>query len=39
MEKLAANFLQGQTLAQAEQGKPNGAATPKNGKATNGKHP
>lgn len=40
MEKLAANFLQGQTLAQAEQGKPtNGAATPKNGKSANGKHP
>lgn len=39
MEQLAANFLQGQTLAQAEQGKPNGAAAPKNGKSANGKHP
>jgi len=38
MEQLAANFLQGQTLAQA-QGAPNGAAAPKNGKPTNGKHP
>jgi hypothetical protein len=38
MEKLAANFLQGQTLAQAQQTAPNGAAAPKNGKPTNGKH-
>jgi hypothetical protein len=39
MEQLAANFLQGQTLAQAQQTAPNGAAAPKNGKPTNGKHP
>jgi hypothetical protein len=40
MEQLAANFLQGQSLAQAQaQGAPNGAAAPKNGKPTNGKHP
>lgn len=36
MEKLAANFLSGQQMAQAE-GAANGAA--KNGKSTNGKHP
>ncbi len=39
MEQLAANFLQGQTLAQAQQGAPNGSPGPKNGKPTNGKHP
>jgi hypothetical protein len=39
MEKLAANFLSGQQLAQAEVAKTNGAA-PKNGKPNgNGKHP
>jgi hypothetical protein len=39
MEQLAANFLQGQTLAQAQGAPTNGAAAPKNGKPTNGKHP
>lgn len=39
MEQLAANFLQGQTLAQAQGASANGAA-PKNGKPNgNGKHP